>query len=277
MANEIAVEAFLKHINYYRFSGYALAFEQNRHQFFPGTSFEQIREAYEFDRALRDLFTESIELIELDLRTNIAYSLGQKYGPFGHVMAGNFFHRFSHQGWLDKLHEETERSSELFILHYKNKYQEYPNLPIWVAMEIMFFGALSKMYGGLLKQDQKLISARYSLQPDILRSWFHHLVYVRNLCAHHSRLWDKIWAIKPDLPAGNAWLPPYLSSNARLFASLLIQNVMLCRCAAEQLFIIGWRERVENLIQRSMPKCPDPLGKMGMTPHWHDHPLWKRK
>lgn len=137
IGDEVAAEAFLKHINYYRFSGYALAFEQKRHHFLPGTSFQKIREAYEFDRALRDLFTESIEVIELDLRTNMAYSLGQKYGPFGHVNVGNFFRQFSHQGWLDKLHEETERSSELFVVHYKNKYQEYPNLPIWVAMEIM--------------------------------------------------------------------------------------------------------------------------------------------
>ena len=58
---------FLRHLNYYRFTGYGLAFERSRHCFLPGTTFGQIRQAYEFDRSLRDLFTESIELIELDL------------------------------------------------------------------------------------------------------------------------------------------------------------------------------------------------------------------
>jgi len=52
--DEEAAGGFLRHINYYRFSGYGLAFEQSRHQFILGTTFGQIRDTYEFDRALRD-------------------------------------------------------------------------------------------------------------------------------------------------------------------------------------------------------------------------------
>lgn len=130
IADAVAAADFLRHLNYYCFTGYGLAFEQSRHCFIPGTTFEQIRQAYEFDRALRDLFTESIELIELDLRANIAHSFGEIYGPFGHIDPANFYNQADHPDWLHKLRTETKRSREVFIAHYKATYQEFPDLPI---------------------------------------------------------------------------------------------------------------------------------------------------
>ena len=275
--DEQAAGGFLRHINYYRFSGYGLAFEQSRHQFLPGTTFEQIHDTYEFDRVLRDLCTESIEVIELDLRTAIAYSFGEKFGPFGHVDPQFFYATPSHFDWLAKLRVETDRSSEPFVAHYKTRYQEYPDLPIWVATEIMSFGSLSKMYRSMMKRDQKIVAARYGLQPGTLSSWIHHLVYVRNLCAHHARLWDRTWTIKPNLPAGKAWAPPALPSNTRFFASLIIQNSMLRRCPAEQPFAEDWRKRVEKLLEEKLPTCPSSLQKMDMPSDWQSHPLWRTK
>lgn len=63
----------LRHYNYYRLSGYCLAFEQARHSFYPGVSFSDLADAYEFDRKLRKIIMESLELIEIQLRTSLAY------------------------------------------------------------------------------------------------------------------------------------------------------------------------------------------------------------
>jgi len=274
VADDVVAEDFLRHLNYYRFSGYGLAFEQQRHVFRPGTTFDAIREVYYFDRALRDLITESLEIIELDLRTAIAYSFGQHHSPFGQIDARNFFHTFRHQEWLARLHKETNRSDELFVRHYKITYSEFPDLPIWVSTEIMSFGALSEMYSGMLRQDQNIIARRYGLQPNTLRSWMHHLVYTRNLCAHHLRLWDRVWAIRPNLPAGNVWQPPFLYGNTRLFASLLVQAKLLCRCSAEADFTRSWRSRIEELFDHHIPKVPDAFSRMGLSANWKKHPLW---
>jgi len=274
VADDTAACAFLEHINYYRFSGYALAFEQQRHVFRAGATFEQIRDAYYFDRALRDLVTEALEIIELDMRTTIAYLFGKNHKPFGHTIFGNFFQTFKHPEWLAKLHSETRRSDELFVEHYRETYSEFPDMPIWVATEIMSFGALSKMYSGMLRQDQKDISRRYGLQPDTLKSWLHHLVYTRNLCAHHLRIWDRKWAISPDLPAGNAWLPPWLPDNTRLFVSLLVQAKLLSHCPAEKNFTHDWRLRIENLLAGQAPSVSDALFRMGLPENWKTHPLW---
>ncbi len=268
-------EAFLLHLNYYRFSGYGLAFEDQRHSFRSGTTFDSIRAAYEFDRDLRDLITESLEVIELDLRTAVAYTFGQQHGPFGHADVANYFQHFNHADWLQRLHAETQRSKEEFVKHFRATYSEYPNLPIWVATEVMSFGALSRMYSGMLKLDQRSVAGRYGVQPQTLKSWMHHLVYTRNLCAHHLRAWDRRWAIKPDVPAGNAWKPPMLSDNKHLFAALLVQAKMLAGCPAEKSFVQNWRNRVEALVDIKAPNVLDAQDRMGLPSNWKQHPVWR--
>ena len=275
ISDETTAVEFLEHINYYRFGGYGLAFEASRHVYLPGTTFEAIRHAYEFDRALRDLVTEALEVVELDLRTTVAYWYGKSYGAFGHCLARNCHDRTAHRQWIKKLRDETRRSREAFITHHRVRYAQFPDLPIWVATEIMSFGSLSRMYANLIKADQKPIAARYRLQPLTLGSWIHHLVYVRNLCAHHARLWDRVWDIKPEFPAGKAWQAPSVPSNARLFASLLIQNTLLRHCPAEQAFFAEWRRRVEDLLSNSAPSAPMAHERMDLPPDWHQHPLWK--
>ena len=274
IANVPAATDFLRHVSYYRFSGYCLAFEMSRHNFRPGITFEQVQAAYEFDLALRDVVTEALEVVEVDFRTTVAYHFGGRYAAFGHTDPANFFSRFDHAAWMKRLHEETRRSSELFVTHFKATYCGFPDLPVWVVTENMSFGSLSKMCRGMLKPDQKAIAHNYGLQPDVLESWMHHMTYVRNLCAHHSRLWDRVWSIKPHLPYARTWRPPYLPGNNRLFATLLILNHLMGRSPAVTHFAADWRARVETLIDQP-PAVPGSVSMMGLTATWKAHPLWK--
>jgi abortive infection bacteriophage resistance protein len=269
----IAAQAFLAHINYYRFSGYCLAFEKQHHTFREGVTFEQVRASYEFDLALRDLVTEALEVLEVDFRTAIAYHFGQEHGAFGHVDPGEFFHTFDHGEWIEQLRGEADRSKESFIEHFRETYADYPDLPIWIATEVISFGALSKMYKGMVRKDQRIIAQRYSVQPTDLIAIFHHLVYVRNLCAHHSRLWDRLWAIKPSVPRGQAWQPPHLPSNDRLFATLLLLYYLMRTCPAIRTFAVSWRDRVTAHIVNP-PAAPDALLSMGMPVNWKEHQVW---
>jgi abortive infection bacteriophage resistance protein len=170
-------ERFLAHVNYYRLSGYCLAFEKSRHAFHPGTTFEQIRAAYEFDLTIRDLLNEALEVIEIDLRTCTAHYFGQKYGAYGHTDATSFFSRFRHSDWLTKLREEVNRSKELFVLQFQRTYTRFPDLPVWIVTEVMSFGMLSRMLSGLLNADLRAMATRYGIKVDTLKSWTHHLTY----------------------------------------------------------------------------------------------------
>ncbi len=269
----VAVE-FLKHVNYYRFSGFCLAFESSRHRFRDGVTFENVKGTYEFDRSLRDVVTEALEVVELDVRTAVAYHFGEKYGAFGHGDPGSFFKHFNHSSWAEKLKSEAYRSREEFVSHFKSTYKEFPSLPIWVVSEIMSFGALSHMCNGMLKPDQTYIARRYKLQRSDWVSWMHHLSYTRNLCAHHARLWDRIWSIKPQLPYGFNWRPPHLLGNNRLFSTLLILNYLMGRCPTVATYAMDWRSRVENLIDNP-PAVSNATQLMGLTSGWKTHPLWK--
>lgn len=270
-------ESFLRHVNYYRLAGYCLAFEQPRHSFLKGVTFEHVKFAYRFDAELRDLFTEALELIEIDLCTSVAHSFGRKYGAFGHALAANFHRRFdfntTHAAWLSKLNEETVRSRERFVNHFRNKYSEYPNLPIWAATEVMSFGGLSRMVAALHKHDRQAIAQEYGVAANVLSSATHHFAYVRNLCAHHSRLWDRFWSIKPDLPRDVEWSPPNQVSNARLFATLLLMRKLLLRSDQIRPEADAWRDRVNDLLSNP-PSVPDPSAVMGLTNNWREHPVW---
>jgi len=158
------------------------------------------------------------------------------------------------------------------VRHYRHTYTQYPDLPVWMAAEVMSFGALSRMYSGMLRTDQKRVAYRYGQQPAWFGSWLHHLVYVRNICAHHARLWDRNWAVKPSLPAGKVWRPPHLMGNDRLLVTLLILRALLRRCPAAASATRAWQGRVEEHLLR-LPVATAASG-MGLASGWMDHPVW---
>ncbi|MEI8194449.1 MAG: Abi family protein, partial [Phycisphaerae bacterium] len=252
---------------------YCLAFEKSRHVFLPDVTLEQVYKAYEFDRILRDILTEALEIIEVDFRTAVAYRFGFAHGPFGHAQASWFYRWMGHGEWLSKVQEETKRSKEIFVTHFSAKYQEYPNLPVWIVTEVMSLGNLSRMFANMVKTDQKDIAMRYVLQPADLVSWMHHVTYIRNLCAHHSRVWDRAWSVKPALPPANGWQPPRLPSNDRLFVSLLLLNHLLKHCQGMDGYATEWRRRIDTHMT-TPPAAPNAFVVMGLTPQWQAHEFW---
>jgi abortive infection bacteriophage resistance protein len=273
IADAAAAEAFLSHVNYYRFSGYCLAFEQKRHSFLPGVTFDDIRAAYAFDAHLRDLLNEALEVIEIDVRCALAYHFGKQHGAFGHIDPRRFIRQFDHAEWLNRLHEEIGRSSELFVTHFRRTYAEYPDLPIWVLTELMSFGTLTRMYRGMNKPDQRFVANRYRIQAGDFGTILLHLVYVRNLCAHHSRLWDRRWSIRPTLPRAASWRPPHVPSNERIFPTLLLSHHLLKNCAAVGTFATEWRDRLHVLFA-NLPKTPVAVTKLGIPADWKKNPIW---
>ncbi len=285
-----AVASFLSHVNYYRLSGYCIAFQHNgmRHTFVPGTTFEQVHAAYEFDFHLRDLLNEALEIIEVDVRTVTAHFFGKKYGPFGHINPDNFHepeimrgrvsqsHKFRHDNWYTSLARETTRAeNETFVSHHKKTYSEYNSLPIWVVTEIMSLGSLSTMVSGMAKEDRKKIAERYGLQPDVFDSCLHCLSYTRNLCAHHCRVWDRFWAVSTKTPSGKAWEKPnWEFRNRRLGTVLLIMNCILKECPTVGSCYRAWRNRVHAVMAKP-PEAPAARTKMGLFDGWEESPIWQ--
>lgn len=276
VGNRGDAESFLSRVNYYRFSAYCPPFEQRRHQFLPNVRFEQVRDLYELDRRLRLLVMEAIEPIEISIRTAAAYRMSCRYGPFAHSDASNLRPTFDHAGWMRDVLSETERSRETFVSHFRSRYEEYPQLPIWAAVEIMSFGSLSKLYGGLQNEDRRELAARFGLHPSVLGSWLHTLVYIRNICAHHARLWNRELAIAPRLPdKDERWRSLAPAHAKRISSVLFLMNALMTRLPGGAAAAKGWRMRIETLLAEN-PGVARFEGAMGLPPGWTESSLWRR-
>lgn len=274
VGNRGEAEAFLGRVNYYRFSAYCIPFEKERHAFLPGTKFEQVHGLYELDRRLRLLIMEAIEPVEIATRTFMAYRLSHQYGPFAHSESKNFKPEFEHATWISDVLTETDRSKETFVSHFMATYDEYPQLPIWAAVEIMSFGSLSKLFSGLLGDDKREIAGKFGMHPRVLGSWLHTLVYVRNTCAHHARLWNRELAIAPRLPNKDPrWRALDPAHSKRLASVLFLLNSLTSKLPAGQPAVADWRSRVEAVLA-SDPGVPRFHECMGLPADWTKHPLW---
>jgi abortive infection bacteriophage resistance protein len=273
-------EQLLAHLNYYRLSGYCLAFEAERHRFLDGAHVEDVEAAHAFDVALRGWLDQALEAVEVDLRATIASAFGRMHGPFGHCDATRFHAQrgfasgFVHSEWIRRARLETVRSREAFVKHFRMHYSEYPDLPIWMLTEVLSFGALSKMYAGLGREDQRAIASRYGIQPRFLQSWLHHLVCVRNICAHHGRVWDRVWSVKPQLPPHALWLPPAVPSNERPYATMLILLHLIRRITAQRDAAESWRRGVVRLLAMP-PRVEGARALLGMPEGWESDPRWR--
>jgi len=173
---------------------------------------------------------------------------------------------------LEKAQNEAFKSQESFISHFRSKYDGFPTLPIWMATEIIPLGLLSRLYEGMLPAEQQKVAKDYSIHPSVLRSWLRTLTYIRNLCAHHARLWNRELPVAAELPRHDRrWHPPVTPTNRRLFAVLLILRQMM----AHHHQGYHWQQRVTETLR---PIATKPYWRiaMGLPESWQTHPLWNK-
>lgn len=187
----------LKQVNYYRLSGYGIGLteKENREVFKSGVSLQQIYDLYCFDSLIKNQLIHALELVEIQLRSQISYALAMHYGADGYYEAKNFLVKKKksgitvHQDLLNKFQNEVKRQRRLpFVKHHLEIYGG--RFPIWVAVELFTFGMLASLYHIMKPELQKEIADVYKTEPKYLNSWILSLVEVRNICAHYSRLYN---------------------------------------------------------------------------------------
>jgi len=297
---------YLARIGYYRLSGYWYPFRERSElccplpsevmgrkkegqinrlvldTFKPGASFEKAVDLYVFDKKLRLLVLDAIERIEIALRVDLAHLLGG-YDANAYLDPAHFHESFSvaidpktgitaHHSWLARHGALINRSKEGFIKHNKQKYG-LP-IPVWIACEVWDFGTLSTLYKGLKEADQDAISTKYGIANGrIFATWLRSLNYLRNVCAHHSRLWNRNIVDQPRKP--NAQEAPFFEEAwndshilARPFLLLCIAQHLLTRINPSS----SWWERLKGHL-KTFPDldCMDlNLHGMGVIEGWEE-------
>lgn len=265
----------LRNVNYYRLSGYLYPFKQSDDTFKPNTTLETVWNNYTFDRRLRLIIMDAIERFEISFRTQLLYNLSSKTGSFGYMEKINYpnLGNDKYDFFRNKIEEEVKRSKkEVFVKHYYEKYGNDSNsIPIWMFGEIMSFGCALTMYGGVQNSIKKDIAKYYDVIDEIMTSWLQTMNVIRNMCAHHSRLWNREFGVKPLIPRKQKhpqWHVPVVIPNNRVFGVLTILHYLLKKIAPQS----EWRSRLYSLLDE-YPEIS--RLSMGFPENWKESPLWE--
>jgi abortive infection bacteriophage resistance protein len=271
--NQNEAEQYLSNISYYRLSAYMIPFQQVKDRFNHNTEFMNIVDLYVFDRELRLLVLDAIERIEVAVRAQIVNQLCNKYGSHWQDDRAVFIRNSRAYPGLQQIINEhcNSRNPEVFISHYLGNYHTPTNPPAWMCLELLTIGQLSKLFADIgLNQDKTDISNYFHLHRSVFQSWVHTLTYVRNICAHHARLWNRDFAIQPILllrPMLN-WIQPSYNNNRRCFYFLCTLQYLLQTVNPTGHF----NEKVGTLIKKH-PSVP--IQFMGFIQGWENEPLWQ--
>jgi abortive infection bacteriophage resistance protein len=276
----------LKNTSYYRLKGYwwDVQSDTSLHRFQPNTFFEDMMARYDFDRKLRQILFGGIEQIEIAVRTKLIYHLSLAYGGLWYLNAALFNNKMQnisgisktvHLWVLDDLQKEFNRSQEIFI---KSHQQRYPGQPAdaWKMMEIASMGTLSKLYKNLNVNlpERGLIANEMGINsPHVFSGWLEAIAYMRNIIAHHSRLWSRTMVKRPSMQLNNPvdkWFTQPLQQGQldkpfSTISCLLYLYRHLSRSDDMKLQIIELINAYANV----------PIYKIGFFNRWHQEPLWK--
>ena len=268
--------ARLKSVNYYRLSAYWYTFRipnDPDDRIIPSTSLDIVWRRYTFDRQLRLLVIDAIERVEVAIRTQLVNRHTLAYGPFGYLDRANLpgMDTDTHRDFLHKIRKEADHSQEDFVRHYFSKYTSETDLPLWMACELMTFGNMLTLFRHIAKPIKHGIAEEYGVADVVLESWLLSLNFVRNVCAHHARLWNRGLGNKqPIIPRARKhpqWHVPVQVTGIHMFSVLTVLYFLLKQVAPQS----AWKDRLTKLLA----KYPDiPIRFMGFPDNWQESPLW---
>lgn len=292
----------LAQIGYYRLSAYTYPFRKllapgapeespvqfRQAEFMPGYSIDHALSLYVFDHSLRMLCLDALKIVEVALRARVAYVLGKR-DPFGYLERGaldedtcrnhapNGAEGDMFEYWMRCYADQQARAtSEDFVRHYVHKYGG--RLPVWVAVEVLDFGAITRLYSLLKREDQNEISRGWGVaNARQLHSWLLTLGNVRNLCAHHSRLWNKnltyaIGRFNPRIVGPDLRHISDFDRPKKLYAALAILAYLVTQIDPTT----NWPRTLKTKVARKFPAIPglSPETEMGFPSGWTEQPLW---
>jgi len=291
----------LRSVGYYRLSAYVYPFREllpsdeqmgvhyRSDSIRAGVSWKHVEDLWAFDRAFRLLCLDASEVIEVGIRTQLAYVLGAR-DPFGHMNPQSldaamcerqYANRTAFDSWCERYRELRDGAkSEDYVKHHLVTYSE-SEVPIWVAVEFLSFGAVTRLFSLMRVEDQNEVARAVGVSSGgKLHAFLLTAGYVRNLCAHHSRLWNRRLTmtlpkfygteVGPDLAhlAGRPLAP-------KIYSALAIMAYLVRNIAPQADWARRARERVGKFPDVPYLSAEVDMGfpaGWAMQPLWHDPP-----
>jgi abortive infection bacteriophage resistance protein len=291
----------LAKVGYYRLSAYTYPFREllgpndqagspvqfRAAEFSPGYKLIDALALYDFDHGLRALCAEALKAVEVGLRVQVAYVLGER-NRFGHLERsaldedacsetapdneGDMFDYWTRR----YLALKRQAQSEDFVRHYILKYDG--RLPVWVAVETLDFGGVIRLFSLLNRNDQNTIARSWGVKDGRrLHKWLLALGTLRNHCAHHSRLWNRnlTYAIGQFAPAIVGAELAHVARHPhpkKLYPALAILAYLTVRIDPKS----NWPRSLKTKVKKKFPAISglSPESDMGFPASWADEALW---
>lgn len=267
--SEQELEKIFQSINYYKLRGYTYPYQDNSQEnapFLQNGRWPYIWNDYIFDSKLRTLLFSSISFIETALKTRmtlLSLTKGILWYKDNHLFRSQ--QNFSSD--LALLKNDWNRASEEFKNHYIQTYPESPDPPAWMIFETSSFGPISKFFKNMKPQlsEKENICVYFGFgksDADKLATWFQNINIVRNICAHHSRLYSRHLTTAPQFltPKKGKWVTNWPNPN-RIYASICIIKNFLDICHPDNTFSIELKE-IMKMVR------PEQLPSMGFPSKW---------
>lgn len=232
--DETAAGDFLLRNNYYRVSGYSLTLRKND-IFFKSAVFQNIMDIYNFDHEFRHILLQYLEVIEVQVKSVYAYEFTKVHGPVGYLDASFFTNRARHEEIIKKAEQQKSQRlpHEAYLKHFVNDLQQ--DIPLWAYVDLLTISDISFLYAISEQPVKDAVARTFGLSmgkgASILGSYMHSMTIIRNLCAHGSRIYNRLFEQKPSLNKAEKALLMKNSSgeldNAHFYGFLLIMRRIL--------------------------------------------------
>ncbi|MBO6659341.1 MAG: Abi family protein [Roseivirga sp.] len=272
---------YLAHISYYRLAGYWWPMYEDKvnHNFKPNSKFKDVVALYNFDHKLRMLLFDVIEKIEISFRTKLIYHLSIELDPWWFADSENFSDEADHKKTLASIKREINRSKDQFIRAHKEDYHEDTRLPpAWKTLEVASLGSLSRLYGNLkgnIRSKKNIARELGAVNQTYLPSWLHSISQIRNICAHHGRLWNKNLPTTVKLlpKPKRAWIKQVPEANEfkHLYVHMCVMKYLLNIIDPTNSF--GAKL---NCLMKEYQRNVDP-NALGFKENWVKEELWRTK
>lgn len=275
ITNEDRVIKYLNTIGYFRITGYMYHLQDSSTNiFYDNVTFDNIVDLYKFDKKLRAIIIEYLERIEVALRTKITNKFSLKHGFFWYRDENLFAKHEIFYSINNEIKDKFQDPQENFLKSFKLKYFSETFPPSNMALEILTLGKLSRLFEALKNDDEKMeIGKEFNLPPSILSSWLIYLTNVRNLCAHHSRLWNKrISADRPIIPKRELYkFHREITDdfNTSMYGIISLINRILYSFNPDNKFI----DKIENLLEEYTINTD----LMGFPKNWKESATWRNE
>lgn len=282
--DESYAEKMLKQNSYFALiTGYKHLFKnKTTSKYKDGTRFEDIVALYTFDKGLRELFLKYLCQIERHIRSLISYYFSEKFGESQNEYLDVSHYRYTEDNiprvntLVSKLSGPLHDPNSQYA-YIKHNISKNHNVPLWVLLNTVTFGTLSKMYMLLTQDIQIKISSNFpGVNESQLIKMLSILSRYRNVCAHNERLFThKIQESIPNMLLHkklgiNKKGMQYVCGKSDLFAVVISLRYLLPRedflqFKKELVLLIETFKKAHTAIKED-----ELLSEMGFPYNWKD-------